>query len=53
MHFLFYFIRWSRLNSQLDYDIIKENPKPIMGYSDLTGLLNAIATKTGMVTFHG
>lgn len=33
--------------------MIARNPKVIMGYSDLTGLLNAIHTKTGLVTFHG
>lgn len=38
---------------QLDYSVIARNPKVIMGYSDLTGLLNAIHTKTGMITFHG
>jgi muramoyltetrapeptide carboxypeptidase len=33
--------------------VIARNPKVIMGYSDLTGLLNAIHTKTGLITFHG
>lgn len=37
----------------LDYDIIKENPKIITGYSDVTVLLQAIYKKTGLVTFHG
>jgi len=37
----------------LDYDIIKYNPKIICGFSDSTSLLNAIYTKTGLVTFHG
>jgi len=43
----------TRILDMLDYDVIKANPKPIMGYSDMTGLINAIHTKTGMVTFHG
>jgi len=43
----------NRILDMLDYNIIAANPKPIMGYSDLTGLLNAIHTKTGMITFHG
>jgi muramoyltetrapeptide carboxypeptidase LdcA involved in peptidoglycan recycling len=30
----------------LDYDIIKKNPKPFFGYSDLTCVLNAIYKKT-------
>jgi muramoyltetrapeptide carboxypeptidase len=37
----------------LDYDIIRQNPKIIIGYSDVTALLNAITLKTGLVTFHG
>ncbi len=31
----------------LDYDVIRENPKPFYGYSDLTTVLNGIYTKTG------
>ena len=37
----------------IDYDIIKNNPKIICGYSDITALLNAIYAKTGLVTYHG
>lgn len=37
----------------LDFDVIKQNPKPFVGYSDITALINAIAARTGMVTFHG
>ena len=37
----------------LDYDVIKENPKIVVGFSDITALLNAIHHKTGLVTFHG
>ena len=37
----------------LDYNIIKDNPKIICGYSDPTSLINAIYLKTGLVTFHG
>lgn len=35
----------------LDYDIIKENPKIISGYSDINSLTNIITAKTGLVTF--
>ena len=35
----------------LDYDLIKENPKIICGYSDITSLTNMITAKTGLVTF--
>ena len=37
----------------LDYNIIKENPKIICGYSDITSLTNMITEKTGLVTFSG
>lgn len=37
----------------LDYKVIKKHPKPIMGYSDITVLLEAIYKKTGIITFHG
>lgn len=35
----------------LDYKIIAKNPKPMFGYSDLTCVLNAIFTKTGVTTY--
>jgi muramoyltetrapeptide carboxypeptidase len=37
----------------LDYKNIVENPKVFCGYSDITALLLAIYTKTGLITFHG
>lgn len=37
----------------LDYEKIRENPKIIMGYSDVTVLLQAIYNKTGLVTYSG
>ena len=37
----------------LDYDLIKNNPKIICGYSDITSLTNIITAKTGLVTFSG
>lgn len=43
-------------NSTLDYinyNLIKENPKIICGFSDNTSILNVIREKTGLVTFHG
>ncbi len=42
-----------RILPHLDYDLIKKNPKVIVGYSDVTALLNAIYSKTNLVTFHG
>ena len=37
----------------LDYNIIKNNPKIFIGYSDITVLLNTIYEKTGLITFSG
>lgn len=37
----------------LDYDLIRKNPKIIVGFSDGTTFLNAIYAKTGLVTFYG
>lgn len=42
-----------RLLRDLDYDNIARNPKIIMGYSDITAILNAIHLRTGLLTFHG
>ena len=42
-----------RLLRDLDYRTIANNPKILMGYSDITAILNAIHVKTGMVTYHG
>lgn len=43
----------NRLLSLLDYELIRKNPKIIMGYSDITSLLIAISSRTNLVTFHG
>lgn len=37
----------------IDYSLIKNNPKILCGFSDITALLNAIYAKTGLVTYHG
>jgi muramoyltetrapeptide carboxypeptidase len=37
----------------LDYDVIAENPKPLVGFSDITALHVAIRQRTGLVTFYG
>lgn len=37
----------------LDYDLIRNRPKVLLGMSDITGILTAIHTKTGVVGFHG
>ena len=43
----------ARLLPLLDYDLIRRNPKVLLGYSDITALHSAIHAKTGLVTFHG
>jgi len=35
----------------LDFEIIKSNPKPFFGYSDLSVILNSLYSKTGMKTY--
>ena len=37
----------------LDYNNIRNNPKIICGYSDITSITNAIYKRTGLVTFSG
>lgn len=37
----------------IDYELIKENPKIICGYSDITSITNMITEKTGLITFSG
>lgn len=42
-----------RILPLLDFELIRSNPKVIIGYSDITALVNAIHQETGLVTFHG
>lgn len=37
----------------IDFDVIRDNPKIFMGYSDITTLHISIHQRTGLVTFHG
>ena len=43
----------ARIIPRLDYDVIRRNPKVLLGYSDITALHSAIHMRTGLVTFHG
>jgi len=43
----------ARILPYLDYAEIQRHPKVLMGYSDITALLNGIHVRTGLVTFHG
>ena len=42
----------NRVLPLLDYNLIRDNPKIFMGYSDITAYLTSITQKTGLVTFH-
>ncbi len=42
-----------RILDEIDYEAIQRNPKPIVGYSDLTALHQAIAACVGITSFHG
>lgn len=42
-----------RLLHRIDYDLIRRNPKILVGYSDLTSLQLAIFEKTRLITFSG
>ena len=37
----------------LDYDLIKNNPKILCGFSDITAVLDSIYARTGLVTYYG
>jgi muramoyltetrapeptide carboxypeptidase len=43
----------NRILPYLNYATIKQHPKILIGFSDITSLLLAITSKTGLVTFHG
>jgi muramoyltetrapeptide carboxypeptidase len=43
----------SQVIPYLDFDTIAANPKPLVGYSDVTVLHVAIRQRTGLVTFYG
>ncbi len=43
----------NRILPLLNYELIRKNPKVVLGYSDVTALLTAIYTKSDLVTFHG
>jgi muramoyltetrapeptide carboxypeptidase len=43
----------TRILSLIDYENIKSNPKVLIGFSDVTALLNGIYRETGLIGFHG
>lgn len=42
-----------RILEKLDFEKIRKNPKIIIGYSDITALINPIYEFTGLITYHG
>lgn len=40
------------LLDELDVDLIAKNPKPLIGFSDVTALLNSIYAQTGVTGWH-
>lgn len=54
IQWIFTVIGWYNSNQLLDYidyDIIKNNPKVLCGFSDITSLSNAILQKTWLVSY--
>jgi muramoyltetrapeptide carboxypeptidase len=42
-----------RILDKIDYDVIRNNPKIFVGFSDISSLLTVIYEKCDLVTFHG
>ena len=43
----------TRILAQVDFAALARRPRPVIGFSDITALLNALTLATGVVTFHG
>jgi muramoyltetrapeptide carboxypeptidase len=43
----------NRIIDRVDFDRFATQPRAVIGYSDITVLLSALTTRTGVVTFHG
>lgn len=43
----------NRILPMLDYDEIRQNPKLLIGFSDITSLHMALYTKSDLISFHG
>lgn len=43
----------NRILELIDFNLIAANPKPFIGFSDITSLHMAIYKNTGLITFHG
>ena len=43
----------TRILDRVDFAAMTRRPRPLIGFSDITALLNAVVRATGVVTFHG
>ncbi len=43
----------TRILDGVDFRALERHPKAVIGYSDITALINALARRSGVVTFHG
>src|SRR5947207_2561087 len=42
-----------RILDRVDYDAIARNPRPVIGFSDITALHQAMAVRANVASFHG
>jgi muramoyltetrapeptide carboxypeptidase len=42
-----------RILDRIDYAALERNPRPVIGFSDITALHQALATRLGLGSFHG
>src|SRR5438552_6057618 len=42
-----------RILDRIDYDAVRRNPRPIVGFSDLTAMHQALAIHANVASFHG
>src|SRR5947207_10673521 len=42
-----------RILDRIDYDAVRKNPRPLIGFSDVTALHQAVALRAGVASFHG
>jgi len=43
----------TRILDGVDFDAVRRKPKAVIGYSDITALLNALVKVSGVTSFHG
>lgn len=45
--------RATTMLDKIDFDLVRHHPKILIGYSDVTALLNSVYKEAGIVTYHG